>query len=55
MSADAGQEVLRADDIHVLNVDAQLQENGFRVEDSRFGFIPDVHQTPNEKLKALQI
>lgn len=29
MSADAGQEVLHADDIHVLNVNAQLQENGF--------------------------
>lgn len=31
-----------------------------KVEDSRFGFIPDVHhrrhmKTPNEKLKALQI
>lgn len=29
MSADAGQEVLHADDIHVLNVNAQLQENRF--------------------------
>lgn len=64
MSADAGQEVLHADDIHVLNVNAQLQENRFskkkKLRTVGLGFIPDVHhrrhmKTPNEKLKALQI